>query len=270
MRLKNIGQWYDLRTQLSEILISSVPCLYHSSLSSVYGVTILVTLSYLSYTSKGKTLTLEPSGIAFDENKSYDGRVNASDGIYTNSTLLRLRVDGSCTSGVGFKQKLYRGFYEENSTNLRTDVILEVNYGELDQNSIKNLDFVIVDQQKTDFLSITSETGEVFLRQGFLMFQKCALLFVSFRINPIMSQVLDFEMVQEVNAIVALKDIKTNVIYDLTNVVIQVKDVNDNQPQINLRVLPPAMQNFETGSIEVREVMGSQFCWIFQNRLKRC
>lgn len=67
---------------------------------------------------------------------------------------------------------------------------------------------------------------------------------------------LDFEMIQEVNVIVALKDIKTNVIYDLTNVVIQVKDVNDNQPQINLRILPPAKENFETGNIEVREVMG--------------
>ena len=66
---------------------------------------------------------------------------------------------------------------------------------------------------------------------------------------------LDFEKIQEVNAIVALKDIKTNVIYDMTNVVIQVKDVNDNQPQINLRILPPAQQNFETGNIEVREVM---------------
>ena len=69
---------------------------------------------------------------------------------------------------------------------------------------------------------------------------------------------LDFEAIQEVNAIVALKDIKTNVIYDMTNVVIQVKDVNDNQPQINLRVLPPAKQNFETGNIEVREGMVRQ------------
>lgn len=112
-------------------------------------------------------MTLEPSGIAFDENKSYDGRINASDGIYTNSTLLRLRIDGTCTAGVGFKQKLYQGVYEENSSNLRTDVILEMNYGELDQDSIKNLDFVLIDQRKTDLLSITSETGEVFLRKGF-------------------------------------------------------------------------------------------------------
>ena len=110
---------------------------------------------------------MEPSGIAFDENKSYDGRINASDGIYTNSTLLRLRIDGTCTAGVGFKQKLYQGVYEENSSNLRTDVILEMNYGELDQDSIKNLDFVLIDQRKTDLLSITSETGEVFLRKGF-------------------------------------------------------------------------------------------------------
>ena len=176
-------------------------------------------------------LTLMPSEIKYDYDRDYDGRVNASDGIYTNSTNIKIRVQSKCMEGIGFKKSVYRGIYEENSPNLRTDIILEMkNEKNLDSDQLRNLQFVLMDKQLNSLLSITSDTGEVAL-----------------------SQVLDFEQIQEVNAVVALQDTVDNIIYDMASVVIRVKDVNDNQPKINTTILSPAILDNGTGNILISE-----------------
>ena len=174
---------------------------------------------------------MKPSKIAYDLDRDYDGRVNVSDGIYTNSSSIKMRVQSKCLGGIGFKKSTYRGIYEENSPNLRTDVILEMDNREnLDSNKLKNLAYVLMDKRNSDLLSIMADTGEVTL-----------------------NQVLDFEQIQEVNVVVALKDTVENIIYDMASVIIQVKDVNDNQPQINIKILPPAQQDNSSGDIMISE-----------------
>ena len=174
---------------------------------------------------------MKPSKIAYDLDRDYDGRVNVSDGIYTNSSSIKMRVQSKCLGGIGFKKSTYRGIYEENSPNLRTDVILEMDNREnLDSNKLKNLAYVLMDKRNSNLLSIMADTGEVTL-----------------------NQVLDFEQIQEVNVVVALKDTVENIIYDMASVIIQVKDVNDNQPQINIKILPPAQQDNSSGDIMISE-----------------
>ena len=200
---------------------------------------------------------MKQSQIAYDLDRDYDGRVNISDGIYTNSSSIKMRVQSKCLDGFGFKKSTYRGIYEENSPNLRTDIILETdNRNNLDSSKLKNLAYVLMDRQNSDLLSIMADTGEVTL-----------------------NQVLDFEQIQEVNVVVALKDTVENIIYDMASVIIQVKDVNDNQPQINIKILPPAQQDNSSGDIMISEslkpgvalayidtVFGIIFFWSNRNR----
>ena len=42
---------------------------------------------------------------------------------------------------------------------------------------------------------------------------------------------------------ITMKDTERNVIYDMTQIVIQVKDINDNRPTINTTILPPASRD---------------------------
>ena len=42
---------------------------------------------------------------------------------------------------------------------------------------------------------------------------------------------------------ITIKDTERNVIYDMTQIVIQVKDINDNRPTINTTILPPASRD---------------------------
>ena len=47
------------------------------------------------------------------------------------------------------------------------------------------------------------------------------------------------------------KDTERNVIYDMTQVVIQVKDINDNKPTINTTILPPASRDVSDDEFSV-------------------
>merc|ERR1711892_1250081 len=69
----------------------------------------LVGLDFLKVQKSDMGLTLMPSEIKYDFDRDYDGRVNASDGIYTNSSSIKVRVQSKCMKGIGFKKSVYRG-----------------------------------------------------------------------------------------------------------------------------------------------------------------
>lgn len=51
---------------------------------------------------------------------------------------------------------------------------------------------------------------------------------------------LDYEVEKEIRTIVELRNSKSKTVYDFAQLVIKVKDLNDNEPKISFEVIPPA------------------------------
>lgn len=185
--------------------------------------------SYMS--EDGDSLTHLTMRLAPNVGSAYEGTnqvvVQVTDGMHQIEEKVFIHLDAECQSSFRFNQKVYSAMVEENVRSQATGIIL-MSDGLYDQ-----VEFTLIDPQMREFIKIDDETGEIHL------------------VKPI-----DFEQTQSLRTVVELREVTSKAILDFAIVEILVRDVNDNLPQIETTILPPAQQQNQKVMISESTVTG--------------